>query len=392
VNLVDLVVALTALAYAVGGYRNGAVVGACSLVGLFGGAIVGAQVARPLGSRLAGGQAQIPVAIVCVLAVAVLGQLAGAWIGAALRRHLTWRPARAIDSIIGTLLGVLSVLLVAWMVALPLAASPYPKLVSELHGSTIVRGVDDAMPDTVRNVYSSLRRFIDRSGFPPLFGDFSSPRIVDVLPPDTRLLRDPAVTAAQPSVLKILSEAPSCGRGIEGSGFVYAPHRIVTNAHVVAGADSVEVQQNGRGLPADVVVFDPRRDVAVLDVPGLSAPPLSFAAVPGRPNDNALVLGYPENGGFDVRAARLRGRETVLGHDIYGSGTIDRDIYAVRSVVRSGNSGGPLLAANGQVLGLVFATALDSPDTGFALTDAEIAADVTAGRTASAPVGTGNCD
>jgi S1-C subfamily serine protease len=392
VNLIDLIVLVAALVYAIGGYRNGAVVGAFSLAGFFGGAIIGAQVARPLGSRLAGGEAQIPIAIVCVLFVAVLGQMVGVWVGVRLRRYITWRPARAVDSIIGALLGVLSVLLVAWMVALPLASSPYPKLVSALHKSTIVRGVDEAMPDAVRNVYSSLRRFIDRSGFPPLFGDLSSPRIVDVLPPDQQLLQDPAVAAAQPSVLKILSEAPSCDRGIEGSGFVYAPHRMLTNAHVVAGAESVEVQQGSRALRASVVVFDPRRDVAVLDVPALSAPPLTFAPAPARANDSALVLGYPENGDFDVRAARIRGRETVVGHDIYGSGTIDRDIYAIRSVVRSGNSGGPLLVANGQVLGMVFATALDSSDTGFALTNAEIATDAAAGRSASAAVGTGGCE
>src|SRR5207342_3380060 len=183
---------------------------------------------------------------VCVLVVAVLGQVVGVWIGSHLRLHITWRPARAVDSAVGAILGVLSVLLVAWMVALPLASSPYPNIVAALHKSKIVRGVDDAMPDAVRNVYSSLRRFIDRSGFPPLFGDLSSPRIVDVLPPDPRLLQSPVVSAAQPSVLKILSESPACDRGTEGSGFVYAPQRVVTNAHVVAGADSVEVQDGDR--------------------------------------------------------------------------------------------------------------------------------------------------
>ena len=182
-NVVDLVVVLACVGYAITGYRNGAVLGACSLVGFFGGAIVGAQLARPLGSRLAGGQAQVPVAIVCVIVVALVGQLVGVRVGAILRKRVTWRPAHAVDSAFGALLGVLSVLLVAWMVALPLASSPYPTLVSAVRRSTIVRGVDNAMPDAVRNVYASMRNFVDRSGFPPVFGDLSTPRIVDVAAP-----------------------------------------------------------------------------------------------------------------------------------------------------------------------------------------------------------------
>jgi S1-C subfamily serine protease len=315
----------------------------------------------------------------------------GIWVGARLRRYIVWQHLRVLDSLVGALLGAVSVLLVAWMVALPLASSPYPNVVAALHQSKIVRGVDDAMPDSVRNVYSSLRRFIDRSGFPPLFGDLSSPRIVDVLPPDPALLNSPAVSAAQPSVVKVLAQAQSCDRGMEGSGFVYAPQRVLTNAHVVAGSDSVRVQHGDRSLPANVVLFDSQRDVAVLDVPRLSARPLAFAQIPARTNDNTLVLGYPENGGFDVRAARMRGRESVIGHDIYGNGAIVRDIYAIRSLVRSGNSGGPLLASNGTVLGMVFATALDSPDTGFVLTDGEIASDARAGQIAARPVRTGDC-
>lgn len=390
-NLVDLIVILAAIGYAIGGFRNGAVVGACSLAGFFGGAVLGAQLARPIGSHVASGQAQIIVAVVCVLAVAMAGQLVGVWLGGRLRARIAWRHARVADSAIGSVLGVLSVFLVAWMVALPLASSPFPKVVSALHESTVVRGIDDAMPDPVRNVYSSLRRFIDRSGFPPLFGDLSSPRIVDVQAPDPTLLASPAVTAARPSVVKITTEAPSCDRAVEGSGFVYAPERVLTNAHVVAGSRNVDVAEGDRQLRATVVVYDPRRDVAVLSVPGLTARPLAFAPQVAVTNDSAIVVGYPENGGFDVRAARIRDRERVTGRDIYGSGVVQRDIYSIRSLVRSGNSGGPLLDPDGTVLGVVFAAALDSPDTGFALTAAEVAPDAAAGRTASAGVDTGAC-
>jgi S1-C subfamily serine protease len=388
---VDWIIIVAAIGYAVGGFRNGAVVGLCSLVGFFGGAALGAQLARPLGSHLAGGQAQVPVAIVCVLMVSMAGQLLAVWGGGHLRQRITWKHAQNLDAGIGSALGVISVLLVAWMVAVPLASSPYPSLSSAVRRSAIVRGVDGVMPTPVRDVYSSLRRFIDRSGFPPVFGDLQSTRIVDVGPPDPALLNSEGVTKARDSVFKIYGEAPQCNRGIEGSGFVYDNQHILTNAHVVAGTSDVAVVTSRGQLTAHVVLYDPRRDVAVLYVPGLNADWLRFTPKPAETGANSIVLGFPEDGPFDVRPARVRDRENIDGHDIYGHGNVEREIYSIRSTVRSGNSGGPLIAPDGSVLGMVFATALDSSNTGFVLTDAEIAGDANAGRTATRSVDTGNC-
>jgi S1-C subfamily serine protease len=394
VNLLDLVIVLAAVAYAVGGFRSGAVVGIFSLLGFFGGAVLGAQLAKPLGSKLADGRAQIPVAIFCVLVLATLGQLLGVYVAGQVRAKVVRERGRSWDAAIGSALGVLSVLLVAWMVAVPLASSPYPSLASEASHSKIVRSVNDVMPDGVRRLYSSLRGFLDQSGFPPVFGDLPSTSVVAVPPPPSNL--SPAVRrrveVAANSTFKIYGQAPQCGRGIEGSGFVYAPHRVLTNAHVVAGTRDVEVQVSAhQNLAARVVLFDPGRDVAVLDVPGLNAPALRFATQDAKRGDPALVLGYPENGPFTVRSARVRAKTTVGGTDIYGSNSVRRSIYSIRAIVRSGNSGGPLLADDGTVLGMVFATASDSPDTGFALSDDEIGPDAAKGRTLTRPVGTGAC-
>jgi S1-C subfamily serine protease len=394
VNILDLVIVLAAIAYGIGGFRNGAVVGLFSMVGFFGGAIIGAQLAEPLGSRLADGRAQIPIAIICVLFLAMIGQLLGVWAAGHVRTRIVKDGGQKIDAGVGSALGVVSVLLVAWMVAVPLASSPYPSLSSAAVNSRIVRGVNDVMPQDVRSLYSSMRSFLNQSGFPPVFGDLPNTRIVKVAPPDATL--SPAVEArvrqASASVFKIYGEAPSCNRGIEGSGFVFAPHRILTNAHVVAGTTEVRVQvSDTEALPATVIVYDPRRDVAVLAVPGLDAPRLPFAPGPASTGDPAVVLGYPEDGPFDVRSARVRSRDTVSGRDIYGDGNVRREIYSVYAVVRSGNSGGPLIAADGSVLGIVFATALDSSNTGYALTNNEIEPDVVKSRTASRPVDTGGC-
>jgi S1-C subfamily serine protease len=185
--------------------------------------------------------------------------------------------------------------------------------------------------------------------------------------------------------------ARSCDRGIEGSSFVFAPQHVLTNAHVVAGTDEVHVETAQGSLPARVVLFDPQRDVAVLYVPGLQDKPLTLSKKAAATGQDAIVLGYPQDGPFDVRAARIRDRERISGRDIYGRVSVDRDIYTIRSVVRVGNSGGPLIATDGTVLGIVFASALDSPDTGFVLTSQEVSADAASARSATAAVPTADC-
>jgi S1-C subfamily serine protease len=393
VNIVDIVILVVAIAYGISGFRNGAIVGVCSMVGFFGGAIIGGQLARPLGSSLANGRAQVPIALLCVLVMAVLGQIVGTWIASILRAHVPWRGARGLDSGVGSALGVASVLLVAWMVAVPLAYSPYPALANEVTHSRIVRGVNDVMPSDVRQLYSSLRSYLNQSGFPPLFGDLPSTPSLGAVAPPTSL---PAgvrsrVAAARSSTVKVLGEAPSCNRGIEGSGFAYAPQHVLTNAHVVAGTSAVVVRHGASTLRATVVEYDPRRDVAVLYVPGLHAAQLHFSPHQAASGDPAVVLGYPEDGPFNVQLARVRGEASIAGNDIYGQHFVRRQIYALRAKVRSGNSGGPLLAYDGSVLGMVFATALDSSDTGYALTAGEVTPVATAGASAHSGVSTGSC-
>lgn len=394
-NLLDVIIILAGIAYGIGGFRSGAVVGAFSLIGFFGGAAIGAQLAKPLSSALADGRAQIPIAIVSVLLLAMLGQLLGVFVAGHIRQRLVPVRGRPWDSGLGAVLGVIAVLLVAWMVALPLATSAYPSLAAQASRSKIVRGVNDVVPDPVRGLYSSLRNFVNQSGFPPVLGDLPSTSVVPVEAPPADL---PAVVAnrvagARQSIVKIYGQAPGCGRGIEGSGFVYAPNRVLTNAHVVAGTRTVEVvrSSNGQSVDARVVVFDPDRDIAVLAVPDLFVPALNFAPTPAAQGAPAVVIGYPQDGPYTVRSARVRTQTTVRGTNIYGNGDVRREIYSVRAIVRSGNSGGPMLGYDGRVLGMVFATALDSPDTGFVLTDKEIAGRAAQGRTARQAVDTGAC-
>ncbi|MFC5661224.1 MarP family serine protease, partial [Streptomyces nogalater] len=197
-----------------------------------------------------------------------------------------------------------------------------------------------------------------------------------------------AARAARRGTVKIEGLAGAEGR--EGSGFVYASGRVLTNAHVVAGIDrpSVRVGGAGRSYPARVVLFDPGRDVAVLYVPGLRAPALRFAPDAGR-GDPAVVAGYPEDGGLDLRAATVTDRVRAIGSDLYDERTVTREVYTIRSEVLPGNSGGPLLTPDGRVLGMIFARSASDAGTGYVLTAAEVTGAARRAATATAPVDTG---
>jgi S1-C subfamily serine protease len=261
-----------------------------------------------------------------------------------------------------------------------------------VRNSRILRAVDDLMPQSAHTWFASFRRLLDRDGLPEVFGGIGPDRIVPVAPPDPKLAHSRVVRRAEPDVVKVTGVAASCSRQLEGSGFVYATDRVMTSAHVVAGVRSPSVATtDGRTLPARVVVYDPERDVAVLFVPGLNLAPLSFAG-PLGPGTSAVVVGFPENGPFDARSARVRAVQHARGPDIYQNRQVTREIYSLYATVRPGNSGGPLLSARGGVAGVVFAAAIDDPHTGYALTSDEVAHDATIGAARVGAVSTQGCD
>ena len=388
----DLVVLGLAVVFAISGFRQGFLTAALSFVGFFGGAIVGAQIADPIASRFAEeSNARIAVAVAIVLGLALLGQVIAVRIGSTLRERLTWRPAQQVDAVLGGVVSAIAVLLVVWMVATPLAQAPFPRLAAAIRDSQVVRAVDQVVPRPVRGLYSSLRDLVREYDFPEVFGPLVPTRVRDVPVPDKALERSPVVRRAQPSVLKITGVAESCARRIEGTGFVYATDRIMTNAHVVAGVAEPQVEVGGRRRAAEVVLYDPARDVAVLHVPNLGLRPLTFARTAADTDDDAIVVGYPEDGPFFYGAARVRDKLQIRGPDIYDDRTVTREVYSIRGDVRSGNSGGPLLAPDGSVYGVIFAAAVDQADTGFVLTAAEVRGDATQGQNSTQPVPTGDC-
>jgi S1-C subfamily serine protease len=390
-SVLDLALLLVAVAFAANGYRQGLVVGVLGFVGFIGGALLGVQLAPLIAERLTAGIGRVLVALLVVFAIASLGQALAVVIGSALRNRLPGKKIRMADNFGGSVVSVVAALLVVWMVAAPLASAPVPWLASQVRRSVVIASVDNAMPEAVRRLYARLGSAVDQGDFPEVFGRLTPTKVRPVDPPDPRLASSAVVRTARPSVLKVLGEAPTCDRRLEGSGFVFAPERVMTNAHVVAGTHRLIVEQGGVRLEAEVVVYDPERDLAVLAVPGLTAPVLRFSSR-ARPGSDALVVGYPLDGPYTAVPARVRDVRDVRGPDIYNERTVDREVYTIRATVRSGNSGGPLLATDGTVYGVIFAAAVDDPQTGFALTAGESAPVIAAGRSASAAVDTGACD
>jgi len=395
-DALDVVLVVVCIGFALSGYRQGFLIGVLSFLGFLGGGVLGAKYAPALHSAVGTGNSAL-FGLLVVFVAATLGQLAATAIGLALRRRITWRPARLVDSLGGAVVSVVSVLLVAWLVGTALAHSSLTSIGRQVRHSSVLSHIDDLMPDSARTWFSSFRRLLDQNGFPQVFGAISPEHIVKVPAPDPAVANSRAVVLAHPDIVKITGVAPSCRRQLEGSGFIYAPEHVMTNAHVVAGVqDPTVTAPNGHTYPAHVVLYDPERDVAVLDVPGLNQAPLAFGGTASR-GQSAVVAGYPQNGPFRPVAARIRTVENARGPDIYQSQQVTREIYSIYAVVRPGNSGGPLLGAtlvdgHPVVYGVVFAAAVDDPHTGYALTAHEVAGDARAGAAATTPVSTRGCD
>jgi len=254
-----------------------------------------------------------------------------------------------------------------------LASSDQPNIAAAVRGSRVLTQVDQLAPGWLKPLPQRMKALLNTSGLPEVLPQFGRTPIVNVDIPDAALAADPVVAATRPSVLKIRGVAPSCQKVLEGSGFVVAPNRVMSNAHVVAGSESVTVEVDGQTYDAGVVSYDPSADISILDVPNLPAPPLQFDMQEAKSGTDAVVMGYPGGGDFTATPARIREVIRLNGPDIYHTTTVTREVYTIRGTVRQGNSGGPLIDKGGAVLGVVFGAAVDDADTGFVLTADEVA-------------------
>ncbi|MEV6287199.1 MarP family serine protease [Kribbella sp. NPDC051770] len=388
-SVLDWVLVAVTVLVAVSGYVEGFILGACATLGLLAGAAVGVYGVPKVLDNFSPSVEVSFAALVLVILLASVGRTIGALLGSRLRNKISWKPVKAVDALGGAVLAAASVLVVSWVLGVAVSGARIPDVTSAVRGSQVLAKVDEVLPNRADQALQAFNDVVNTDLFPRFLDPFVPERIRETQPPDGGIGRTAAVKAAYSRIAKVTGVA-NCSRGLEGSGFVYAPQRVMTNAHVVAGVENPKVEVDKRSYDATVVLFDPEVDVAVLYVPKLNAQPLVFDDS-GKADAASVVLGYPENGPFNSEPARIRSEERLRGPDIYGDRTVTRKAFSIWASVRPGNSGGPLISTRGTVYGVVFAASVEDNRTGYVLTAAQVADDAEQGERATKPVSTRTC-
>jgi len=388
-NFLDWCLLLLVVLYALSGYWQGFVAGAFATVGLVAGGLIGIWLVPILLGNAEPSMWVSLGALFVVLIAASLGQALFQYAGTRARDRIRWQPVRSLDAVGGSALSVVAVLVISWMLGVAISGSRIPGLSPMVRDSKVLLAVNDVMPSGAQSALRGFDDVVGASVFPRYLEPFAPERIVAVPPASGRVVRDPDVQFAERAVFKVRGDNV-CGQGVEGTGFLYAPHRLLTNAHVVAGVRHPAVLVGTDNVVASVVYYNPKTDVAVLAVPSLGGPTLAFDKG-GEAREVGAILGYPEDGPFRADPARIRSQQRLRSPDIYGNGTVTRDVFSVRGEIRPGNSGGPLVSTDGKVLGVVFAASMSSSDTGYALTADQVADAAADGARDTEPVSTGGC-
>ena len=392
--LVDIVIIILGIAALFAGFRQGFIIGLGTVAGFAVGWIIGRLLSSVVESLSEGTSAMDNPGIVMLLAsmplvLSVLFAFAGNGTGSWIKRSMDSELGQGIDSIGGTVTAGVVYVLVIWLAAGFIRTTPWVEPNRWVADSSAIAAIDRTIPYSSQLALGDLSSTLKATGFPQVFSG-QTEQIRGVGEPDSAMVD--VGRSAEESVVKITTTATTCPTGSEGSGFVYRDGLVATNAHVVAGSSELAVQVGGKGrpYPAEVVEFDSEADVAVLRVPQLEAPALDFGN-PLGPGDDSVVAGFPENGPYTISPSRVREKINARGLDIYDSNSVVREVYSVRGIVREGNSGGPLLDANGDVVGMIFARSATDGETGYALTRSEISDELQAGAKNRTPQTTGQC-
>lgn len=386
--LVDFIILLFAFSSLYRGREIGFIRQLSSAAGFFGGLFLGAwlqQYTRLL-AQTDGGQSLLTV--MTTLGSALVFLTIGEFIGIYLKHHIrVQKRVNKHDIGAGGLIGVVSLFISAWLLAALASALPFIKVQEGIQKSRIVSALNDYLPDAP-TVLANFGQLIDPNGFPDVFtGAGPIPR-TDVATPSLGSLQQ-AVSLAQDSVVKL--ESRGCGGLVDGSGFVVGNGLVVTNAHVVAGIRNPTIKDQNGSHQAQVIAFDPSLDFALLRADDLSGAPLRLDTTTARRGTPAAVLGYPGGGGLKASAAVILDQFIATGRNIYGRGISERSVYEIKANVIPGNSGGPLVAADGKVIGVIFAESTSYDQVGYALTAAEVAPKIAQAMSQNRTVSTGSC-
>lgn len=372
--IIDIALVIVGILALFDGWRQGAISSIISAIGAIAGLLIGAAIAPFAMVWTHSTILRFLTALVVVVVLVTIGNLLGGLAGGQVRRSLPLRGVRTLDSAIGAIFQVITVLLVAWLVAIPLRTPATPQVASAIERSRILAAVSGLTPPLLGRVPSKITDVLHESGVPNIVRPEDSAASTPVAPPDAEInVENKAmVDKSRPGIVHVLGDAYQCQSRLSGSGFVVAPDTVMTNAHVVAGAAVVHLDTVLGVKEATVTYFDPANDIALLRSPDLDLQTIEFASKPINAGDDAVVAGFPRSGPFEADPARIRSRMTISSPNIYSDAQVDREAYVLLSNVRQGNSGGPLLNSEGKALGMVFGADANDAGTGYALTAQEI--------------------
>jgi S1-C subfamily serine protease len=379
-NALDLLIAIFIALIVIRGARTGFLAGAFSLAGVVLGAALGSRLAPLLlpedGSAVFGAT----ITLSSIVAFAVLGDILARAVGGSLRDRLAGPASEVLDGLGGAALGLMLSLALVWAAGtLVLQTSSLSGLHPAVNDSRLLQTLDERMPS---HFFVEVVAKLDP--LPQIQGPSA-----DVADPDEGIAGDPEVLAATSRLVRISGVA--CGYGVEGSGWVAAPDLVVTNAHVVAGEMITQVQPGGTGprQRASVVLFDTKNDIAILRVSDLDLSPLPLAG-PER-SEEVAILGFPGSGPLDVQPGRTGETRRVISSDAYNRGPVERTVTSFRSFVRPGNSGGPVVNGDGEVVATIFASRADSTSSGYGVPSQIVRQHLEIAAEREEPVSTGEC-
>jgi len=374
INLIDIVIVVAALIGLANGYRRGFWLSLTQYVGLLLGVLLGAATARYVLDYLQiNNSSARPLGAVLVLVIGgSLGSSIGFAVGEPIRRKILRTGVHtSTDSVAGAALSAFAVLMMCWFLGLSFSRGPVPEIAQQIQRSALLRGLDTLAPRPPPFL-ANVAQVLAGVQFPPVFAGLEPTGLPGALPIPSSI-DTPGVKSAAQVVVKVSSVG--CGGIVTGSGFPVGNGYVVTNAHVVSGTAAHTITRpDGGTYRAEVVYFDPERDVAVLYAPAYTAPGVIFG--PGGRGTEGAVIGYPGGGPEKTVPAVVDGSISATGRDIYNENLVTRQIFVLQASVHPGNSGGPLIDLQGRVLGVVFATSASDPNQAYALTDDEIASDV----------------
>jgi len=385
-NILDIAIVFLLAGAAFRGFQAGFIRQAFGLLGFWAGVAAGAWLAVKVSPGIAPAW-RVTAALACLALGMFLGTLVGDIIGSLLSRGARFLHIGVPDSLLGGIMGIAAMLLAVWLLAGLVSLLPFPSLSRTVRGSTIIRYLSNSLPPTP-DIIARLERTMVPGLSPRVFAGLA-PLPAAPVEQGSSAEVEQAMATDQASVVRI--QGLGCGVVDEGSGFIVSPGMVATNAHVVAGVSEPVVYDQAGPHDATIVFYDPNTDLAVLRVPGLSGQPLILDSEPIIRGVQGAALGYPQNGPYTGTAAAVLQQILAEGQNIYGTETVDRQVYQLESGIEPGNSGGPLVLPDGRVIGIVFARSEADDGIGYALTMGQVKSEIDSAIGKNQAVSTQQC-